>query len=331
MSQENIFMKMGEQLLTPTPVQYLGRGPLGQNLYMKRDDLLGFSFGGNKCRIGAVLLEDMEKKGADFLVSYGSKRSNLNRVLATMCKSRKIPCLVICSQEEDEPEEETFNAGMIRRMGIQSVACRKTNVAETVDRVLTQAREEGYTPYYIYGDRYGKGNESVVRQAHQRAFEELAAWEEQHGIWFDRIFLASGTGMTQGGLIAGQEAYARRQSFRQKKAKIIGISVARDQKIGEEAVRRYAGVDADTEIHFLDEYRCGGYGCYDDSTQQVIEQMMEEHGIPLDPTYTGKAYSGMMDMLKKQGTDQDSVLFWHTGGTPLYFDYLRQKAQERRR
>lgn len=333
-------MNIGRQLLTPTPIQYLGRGPKGQKLYIKRDDLLGFSFGGNKCRIGAALLEDMEKKGADFLISYGSRKSNLNRVLAAMCKSRKIPCLVICSEEEGAGKEDTFNAEIIRRMGIQSVPCGKTRVAETVERVLEQVRDNGFVPYYIYGNQYGKGNEAAVRQAYRRAYQEIAGWQEEQNIYFNQIFLASGTGMTQGGLLAGQREYLERLGTAGRPVqKIIGISVARDEKTGKEAVGRYAGLNAETgsgietdssaaadeRIYFLDEYRCGGYGCYDSYIEDVIQNMMEEHGIPLDPTYTGKAYAGMLKLLESSGTDRDCVLFLHTGGLPLYFDYLRQK------
>ena len=65
-------MKTQQLLLNPTPVQYLGKLPGGQDIFMKRDDLLGFSFGGNKCRIAVAFLEDMEQKGGDLMVSYGS-------------------------------------------------------------------------------------------------------------------------------------------------------------------------------------------------------------------------------------------------------------------
>ena len=97
-------MDMQCRLVTPTPIQYLGTGPGGQRIYIKRDDLLGFSFGGNKCRIAEVLLQDMKEKGCDFFVSYGSRKSNLNRVVGTLCKAENIPCLVITALEDGDPE-----------------------------------------------------------------------------------------------------------------------------------------------------------------------------------------------------------------------------------
>ena len=62
-------MEAAGKLLVPTPIQYLETLPGGQEIFIKRDDLLGFSFGGNKCRIGAEFLEDMRRQGADFVVS----------------------------------------------------------------------------------------------------------------------------------------------------------------------------------------------------------------------------------------------------------------------
>ena len=50
--------------------------------------------------------------------------------------------------------------------------------------------------------------------------------------------------------------------------------------------------------------------------------MLLEEGLPLDPTYTGKAFRGMLDYLDDRGVRGKSVLFLHTGGTPLFYDYL---------
>ncbi len=334
-------MDMQCRLITPTPIQYLGTGPRGQRIYIKRDDLLGFSFGGNKCRIAEVLLQDMKEKGCDFFVSYGSRKSNLNRVVGTLCKSEKIPCLVITALEDGE-KEDTFNSRILERMEIQSVFCDKSHVREAVEQTLADLREKGYDPYYIYGDSTGKGNEAAVRKAYAAAYEEIWQWEKQNRIYFRQIFHASGTGMTQGGLIAGQKAAlekmcraegeknaepgntAAAENFgRPEPEQIIGISVARNAARGAVEVARFAGVPAD-QVCFLDEYLCGGYGKYEEEIERTIEHVMEQYGIPLDPTYTGKAFTGMMKWLETHGNEGDPVLFIHTGGTPLYFDFIEK-------
>lgn len=314
-------MKTENRFLKPTPVQYLEKLPGGQEIFIKREDLLGFSFGGNKCRIGAAFLEDMRRRGADYMVSYGSRKSNLNRVMAALCRSQKIPCLIISPQEEGV-REDGFNAVLADDMGAERVFCERSAVADTVEDTLRSLKARGYQPYYIYGDAHGMGNEETARSAYRDAYDEIRRWEEKNQVEFQAIFLASGTGMTQGGLLAGRRERGGREE-------IVGISVAREEKAGAAAVRRYAGMGNES-ICFETDYRCGGYGIYDAGIENVIQTMMERHGIALDPVYTGKAYAGMLRWLDRYGDKIRNVLFIHTGGLPLYFDYLNKRMEVER-
>ncbi|RHP38424.1 pyridoxal-phosphate dependent enzyme [Blautia sp. AF34-10] len=80
-----------------TPIQKL-EFPNDRNvrLYCKREDLLPFSLGGNKVRIGRAFFRDMQEKNKDCMIIYGNSRSNLCRVLANLCCAEKIPCYMIC-------------------------------------------------------------------------------------------------------------------------------------------------------------------------------------------------------------------------------------------
>ena len=72
-----------------TPIQHLsGELDNGNELYIKRDDLLPFSMGGNKVRISQAFFQDMEHKGCDTMIIYGSRHSNLCRVLSNLCCSK---------------------------------------------------------------------------------------------------------------------------------------------------------------------------------------------------------------------------------------------------
>ena len=53
------------------------------------------------------------------------------------------------------------------------------------------------------------------------------------------------------------------------------------------------------------------------------------YGIPLDETYTGKAFTGMTEYIKKENITGKNILFIHTGGTPLFFDVLKETKGER--
>ena len=286
------------------------------NIYVKRDDLLPFSFGGNKVRIALEFIKDMKRQGKDCIVGYGNARSNLSRALANLCYKFRIPCHIISPADEDGIRINTYNSKMVLSCNARFYYCRKSNVKETVESVLEGLQKEGLNPYYIYGNSTGRGNEHTPLRAYIKVYEEI---KNQ----YDYIFLATGTGMTQGGLLAGK-------AINNGKEKIIGISVARST-IQETGVLRRSleGFNSriqkigDCEINVEDAYLCDGYGTYNRQIERTIHQQFICNGMPLDPTYTGKAFWGMQEYLKINKIIGKKVLFIHTGGTPLFFDYMQ--------
>lgn len=285
------------------------------SIYIKRDDLFPFSFGGNKVRIALEFINDMKKQGKDCIVGYGNARSNLSRALANLCYQFKIPCHIISPADEDGTRIDTYNSKMVLSCDAKFHYCRKTNVKETVESVLNDIRKEGLKPYYIYGDSTGKGNEHTSMLAYAKLYEEIKGQ-------YDYIFLATGTGMTQGGLLAGK-------AINNGTEKIIGISVARSAAQEIEVLRKSLECFSDRiqkienyEINVEDAYLCDGYGTYNRQIEKTIHQQLTCNGMPLDPTYTGKAFWGMQDYLNRKCITGKKVLFIHTGGTPLFFDYM---------
>lgn len=306
----------------------------GNSLYMKREDLLPFSMGGNKVRIAEALLRDMEEKGCDSMIIYGSVHSNLCRVLSNFCYNRKIECTMICSHEEDEEESDTNNEILIRWSGTEIVHCAKTEIAHTVDEVMEKIKLRGKKPYYIYGSRLGTGNEGTLAAAYAEAYQEITAYEEKMGWEFDYIFCPSGTGATQAGLICGHLLAGDHK-------KIMGIMISsreteRAYGIVADSIRAYfeksgqpLPEDFEQEIHLLDQYRQAGYGKYDERIIDCLRQEYLRNGIPMDPVYTAKAFWGMKEYLKEQKIRNQRILFLHTGGTPLFYDFLAKRNMQR--
>ena len=194
---------------------------------------------------------------------------------------------------------------------------------------MDELKEKGYRPYYIYGNSRGQGREWVPMQAYEAVYDEICCYEKQHGITFDYIFLASSTNATQSGLLAG--------SLRQRDGrKIVGISVSRNAQRGREVItenlREYAQkfqrelpADYEKSVCFTDAYMEGGYGAWSESVAEQINMVYGMDGISLDMTYTGKAFYGMVKYLEENHIQGKKVLFLHTGGTPLFFDFLENE------
>ncbi len=299
------------QLIQPTPIYYLGE-EANNHIYIKRDDLLPFSYGGNKLRKAALFFEDLQKADSDCVVTYGSASSNHCRIVANMAASIGIKCVIIST----ENGETTLSRLLCKQFGSETVVVPVEQVHETIEEVMQDLRARDYNPYFIQGGGHG----NLGTRAYDLAYDEIKNDEKSLGLTFSHIFHASGTGTTQAGLICGKLRH--QDTFR----KIVGISIARANPYGgqvvSDSVSDYMGRCASEEVIFIDAYRCGGYGKYDPFVEETIDRVMTRYGVPLDPTYTGKAFCGMLRYLTEHEICGRNILFLHTGGTPLYHDWM---------
>lgn len=290
------------------------------NIFIMREDLIPNYFGGNKVRIAQEYFEDMKRKECNCIVAYGNSRSNLCRVIAQMCATNNIPCYVISPSDENGERVETNNSIIVNLMGAEIINCKKNEVSDVVENTLSVLRDKGLLPYYIYGDKFGKGNEKVAVEAYVKVYKDILQYQEGKNRWFDYIFLASGTGTTQSGLICGKHIYGG-------VSKIVGISIARKKEVGYKIIKKnildYIGHEISDEIYFTDDYVLGGYGNFNDEVIKIIQEIIKKDSIGLDTTYVGKAFYGMVKYLDKNNIQDKNILFIHTGSLPLFFDKIK--------
>ena len=303
-------------MILPTPIDKLKVKLNSNNFFVKRDDLLPFSFGGNKARKAVYFFDEIEKRNNDVVVTYGSSSSNHCRVVANMAKSRGLDCYIITPQEG---HKETNNSKMVALLGAKIIKTPLENVANTIEQVMEHLKKD-HNPYFIQGGGHG----NIGTQAYVDAYKEIKDYEKEKRIKFDYIFLASGTGTTQAGLVAGKIKH------KDDDKKIIGVSIARANPRGEsvviQSVKDYFmdGKDYVEEINFIDKYICGGYGKSNTEITKVIKEVLSYEGMSLNLTYTGKAFWGMKCYIEENNIMNKNILFINTGGTPLFFDDLEE-------
>jgi len=300
-----------------TAIQDLGEYK-GNHLYIKREDLIPFSFGGNKARKAQLFFQEIDQGDYDCVVTYGSGSSNHCRVVANECCRRGMGCYLIAPQEASEP---TFNSQMMEIFGAEITTVPVSEVHDTIEGKIAELRDAGKSPYFIEGGGHG----NLGTEAYVQCYEEIKKYEEEQNIHFDYIFFASGTGTTHAGLVCGQLLSGDKKS-------IVGISIARKNPRGRDVViqsiRDYLGCrvseeDIQTATVFIDDYT-SGYGKDDKRVIETIETVLRTYGIPLDSTYTGKAFMGMTEYISQHEIESKKILFIHTGGTPLFFDVLNK-------
>lgn len=293
----------------------------GNHLWMKREDLIPFSFGGNKARKAQLFFQEIDKDNYDCVVTYGSGSSNHCRVVANECCKRGMPIYIISPEEASEP---TFNSQMMEIFGAEVTMVPVTEVHDTIEAKLAELKATGRKPYFIEGGGHG----NIGTEAYVQCYDEIREFEREVDIHFDYIFFASGTGTTHAGLVCGQLLHGDER-------KIIGISIARKNPRGRDVVLNsvcsYLGSRVTEEqiqeaTIFIDDYT-SGYGKDDYRVIQTIELVLKKYGIPLDATYTGKAFMGMNEYITKEQIQGKNILFIHTGGTPLFFDTLKKLSE----
>ncbi len=310
---------MSTESISRTPIVRLEDDTI-KNLYVKREDMIPYSFGGNKARKGFGFFEEIDRGGYDCVVTYGSSHSNHCRVVANMAAQRDLPCLIIGPKEVND---DTYNSMMMELFGAEIITVPVEEVSKTIDDKLKELKDSSRNPYFIMGGGHG----NIGTQAYVDCYNEIRAYEQEKNFKFDYIFFASGTGTTQAGLVCGQIMSGDDRS-------IVGISIARKNPRGRDVVLEsiydyldsrqipYEKEDIEQKTLFIDDYTGDGYGKESDAILNTIRQQLIKNGLPLDSTYTGKAFLGMKEYVKKNDVADSNILFIHTGGTPLFFDDL---------
>ncbi|MEA3338916.1 MAG: D-cysteine desulfhydrase family protein [Chloroflexota bacterium] len=304
----------------PTPLEPLPRLTAqldGPELWIKRDDQTGLATGGNKTRKLEFLVADAQTMGADTLITGGAAQSNHARQTAAAAAKFGLACRLVLRGAE--PSQVRGNLLLDRLLGAEVVWAGEHPAAEVMEQVAKELRSAGRRPYVI---PYG-GSNPVGASGYVAALEELLAQCTERDLHFDHIALPSSSGGTQAGLMVGVRALGF-------EGRVLGISI--DLAAGKlqqlladlatETAERLGMGFAFTPEDFAvnDDYLGGGYGVVSDLEREAIRVMARAEGVLLDPVYTGRAFGGLLDLIRRGTFDAgERVLFWHTGGTTGLF------------
>jgi D-cysteine desulfhydrase family pyridoxal phosphate-dependent enzyme len=300
----------------PTPIETLPRLSAalhGPNLLVKRDDLTGLAFGGNKTRKLEFALAEALANGARTLITVGAAQSNHCRQTAALAARAGLDCILVLSGQPEEPPTGNFLLDTL--FGAEIVWTSRDQREVELQRVFDTAWAAGRRPYLI---PLGASN-ALGTLAYQAAFDEFLVQSVQA----DWMVVASSSGGTQAGLALG----ARLASW---PGRVLGISIDEPRADLQITVAGLATAAADRlgkkitllpeEIQVNADYLGEGYGILGEPEREAIRLFARSEGLLLDPVYTGRAAAGLIDLIRK-GFFQpgETVLFWHTGGTPALF------------
>lgn len=325
----------------PTPLEYLAslteiyKGPA---LYVKRDDLTGRGFGGNKSRKLEFIIADALKKGHNALLTWGSYQSNWCFQSALASRRFGLTPILILFYPEKRPSiegnvllDQLLEAEIYWFEAPAGKVVTRDLAAQIIEKILPELKAKNLNPYIVAvggSMPFGSMDLPLGAISYLLAFYETWRQAKNRDLTFSYIIHATGSGATQAGLLLGAKIFS-------PETKVIGISVSDDKtsftqevKRIVEAVRQTLSLKLDIEtedIVVLDDYLEGGYGVITPRITQVIKLLLQKEGLVLDPVYTAKAMIGLIDLIERGFfRKNDQVLFFHTGGTPALFAYGQQ-------
>jgi len=309
----------------PTPLEPLPRLSAqlgGPELWVKRDDQTGLATGGNKARKLEFLVADALAHKADTLITGGAAQSNHARQTAAAAAKFGLACTLVL--RGTQPTNTQGNLLLDRIVGADVVWAGTQPLDKVMDDVRDQVHSAGHQSYVI---PYG-GSNAVGASGYVAAMEEFVLQCRTLDLSFDHIVFASSSGGTQAGMIVAATVLGIETS-------ILGISI----DLGAETLKaKLAELANATAVHLHivhsftsediavnDSYLGQGYGVFGNLEQDAIFTLGRTEGLLLDPVYTGRAFGGLLDLIR-QGvfTAEDRILFWHTGGTSGLFGYAEQ-------
>jgi len=299
----------------------------GPNIYIKRDDLLGLSAGGNKTRKLEFLVADALAHGADTLITCGAIQSNHCRLTLAAAVKEGMKCRLVL--EERVPNSYKTEAGgnnfLYKLLGVEKIKVVPggSDMMKAMLAVADEVIAQGRKPYIIPGG----GSNPIGATGYVACAEEILQQAFDQGVNFGRIVCASGSAGTHAGLVTGFHG-------NNSNVPVVGIDVSRPKELQEKLVydlvqRTAAHVGLATEIPrdavlCFGDYVGRGYSIPTPEMAAAVRLLARTEGILLDPVYTGKAMAGLIDLAHKGFFKKDeNVLFVHTGGSPALYVYMQ--------
>lgn len=310
----------------PTPLQKLPNlsEELGPRILVKRDDLTGLAFGGNKARKLEYLMGDAVDKGADYIITGAGFHSNWCTQTAAAARRLGMKVSLVKKGPRDgyDPEDYDGNHLLHMLLGADIRVVRPENFDKTMAEIEEVAKSDGYRTYTM-----GIGGSNPIgASGYVNCMLELVAQSVEKGINIDYLVHASGSGGTQAGLVVGAKAFNSR-------IKVVGISTGSSSS--EEQTDKVARISNETfefleidanctveDIIVFDQYAGEDYGFMTEGKAEAIQMLAQKEGLFLDPVYTGSAMAGLIGLCRDGFfKPEDTIVFLHTGGPVALFPY----------
>lgn len=326
----------------PTPLHELPRlrealgGPTrAPRILIKRDDLAGPAPSGNKARKLEYVVADALAKRATHVITVGATQSNHARMTVSAARLAGLECvLVLTSADAHPPIAGNLLLDKLMGADVHIVPPGPEGAAENphemarIAAVTEHLTTQGFNPYFI-----GLGASTPLGTlGYADAVSELGVQLAEMRATPTRLYYAAGSRGTQAGLVLGAKLHgvqwtphgiAVSPGDPEKTTRAVNLANAAAELVGSDV--RVTAADVITHQEYIGE----GYAIPTRAGIDAVHLLARTEAIFLDPVYTGKAMSGMLDHIRRGAIAPDeTVIFLHTGGVPALYASASQLGLE---
>jgi D-cysteine desulfhydrase len=318
----------------PTPIDTVTlRTASGEHtISIKRDDLTGRLYGGNKVRKLEYLLHKAQRRDSRHIATFGTVASNHALATSLYARSLGFECTCFLSHQT-----KTASAAKALNLHLQHGTHIVPYGGGRKNRIATLREHLGDRRVFLIPPG---GSNWLGAVGFVSAGLELAAQIDAGEIAApDRLYVANGTMATAVGIALGL-------ALAGLPTEVQAVQVTENVVSSPESMRRLlnktafvlhrldASVPADLADRARFQFRTGflgeGYAKSNDATEQAITVASEKLGISLEATYTGKAMAALLQDLDQSRDGRENVLFWNTyNSRPLAAGVLRPADTDR--
>lgn len=302
------------------PLENLSR-ELGIELFIKRDDLTGLAAGGNKTRKLEFLIGRALQEKADTILTAGWYHSNHALQTAAAAGKAGLDAILFL---KGEPHFKgslflDYLAGAdIRLFDVPGSSA----LTPYMEEAAAELRRQGKKPFIIPVG----GSNPTGALGYAAGALELAEQSHTLDMEPDYVVMPTSSGGTHSGLLCGL-----RETL--PGTRVLGIGVGDEpEEVREDVLLILQGLSEmlglapwnaeDITENFCFDYGFGDYGKLVAPVMELIREVGSKEGFYLDPVYTGKAFFGLLDLVKNGTIPKGAkVVFVHTGGLSGLFQY----------
>lgn len=321
-------VKLASVLPTPLePLTRLSAALGGPPVYIKRDDLTGLGYGGNKTRMLEFSLADALHLGADVIVTGAGVQSNYCRQMAAACAHLGLELHLLLRPIREVDHHEVQGNHLLQRLfGAKCTIMPDGDPDKQGQAILArmdELRQQGRRPYWPRQ----ADTVDIDALAYAESALEVVQQSREQGISPAYLYLAA-LDTTQSGVVLGLKyvespihvrGFSPFEKWPQRFDNMARIANQGAARLGLEI--KFKASDFDNDDSQVGER----YGIPTPQGLEALRLVARTEGILLDPVYTSKAMAGLIADIRTGKLAKDRpVVFLHTGGSPAIFGYAAE-------